>query len=61
MMMIVFSTDSKKPQTLLFSATVPPWVEKTAKKYMKDWKTVSLVGRQDVQTSTTVEVWIVLR
>ncbi|KAL5018873.1 hypothetical protein ScPMuIL_004595 [Solemya velum] len=50
-----YTDEAKKPQTLLFSATVPPWVEKTAKKYMKDWKTFSLIGRQETQTSTTVE------
>ncbi|XP_071508487.1 ATP-dependent RNA helicase DDX50-like [Diadema antillarum] len=44
------------PQTLLFSATVPPWVYQTAMKYMsKDLKKVDLVGRERVRTATTVE------
>ena len=46
-----------KPQTLLFSATMPDWVYKTAKKYMQeDVKHVDLVGRDRMQTSTTVQV-----
>ena len=49
--------ESNKPQTLLFSATMPPWVYKTAQKYMsKDVKKVDLIGQQQVKTSTTVQV-----
>lgn len=48
--------ESNKPQTLLFSATMPPWVYKTAQKYMsKDVKKVDLIGQQQVKTSTTVQ------
>ncbi|XP_013387133.1 nucleolar RNA helicase 2-like, partial [Lingula anatina] len=44
------------PQTLLFSATLPPWVHKTAQKYMKgDVKHVDLIGNQDIRTATTVQ------
>ncbi|XP_030835960.1 nucleolar RNA helicase 2-like [Strongylocentrotus purpuratus] len=44
------------PQTLLFSATVPPWVYQTAVKYMrKDLKKVDLVGRDRMKTATTVQ------
>lgn len=49
--------ENNKPQTLLFSATMPPWVYKTAQKYMsKDVKKVDLIGQQQVKTSTTVQV-----
>lgn len=51
------SESGENPQTLLFSATVPPWVLQIAKKYLKqDYKTVDLVGKEGVQTSTTVKV-----
>ena len=46
-----------KPQMLLFSATVPFWVCKTASRYMsKDRVRVDLVGREDNKTAVTVEV-----
>lgn len=49
-------TQDHKPQTLLFSATVPPWVKDTAKKYMnKDVKTFDLIGKDINKSSTTVE------
>ncbi|XP_069124943.1 nucleolar RNA helicase 2-like [Argopecten irradians] len=49
--------EGSKPQTLLFTATLPPWVYETAKKYMdvKTIKKVNLVGTQENRTSTTVE------
>ncbi|XP_077569608.1 nucleolar RNA helicase 2 isoform X2 [Stigmatopora nigra] len=44
------------PQTLLFSATCPPWVYNVAKKYMKpDCKRVDLIGSKTQRTATTVE------
>ncbi|XP_019751457.1 nucleolar RNA helicase 2 isoform X1 [Hippocampus comes] len=44
------------PQTLLFSATCPPWVYDVAKKYMKpDCKRVDLIGKKTQRTATTVE------
>ncbi|XP_077376120.1 nucleolar RNA helicase 2 [Festucalex cinctus] len=44
------------PQTLLFSATCPPWVYDVAKKYMKpDCKRVDLIGKKTQKTATTVE------
>ncbi|XP_057704800.1 nucleolar RNA helicase 2 isoform X2 [Corythoichthys intestinalis] len=44
------------PQTLLFSATCPPWVYNVAKKYMKpDCKRVDLIGTKTQKTATTVE------
>merc|ERR1711872_1122942 len=47
----------KKPQTLLFSATVPSWVRNIANKYLETSKVeeVDLVGDGDTQTSTTVD------
>ncbi|KAM7429486.1 Nucleolar RNA helicase 2 [Porites harrisoni] len=45
-----------KPQTLLFSATLPPWVLRTAKKYMsEDRKIVDLIGDQELKASETIE------
>ncbi|XP_006820781.1 nucleolar RNA helicase 2-like isoform X2 [Saccoglossus kowalevskii] len=46
----------ENPQTLLFSATLPEWVYRTAKKYMKsEIKRVDLIGQQKLKTATTVE------
>ena len=46
-----------KPQTLLFSATVPRWVQRTARKYLRsDIVKLDLVGEGTVRTATTVEV-----
>ena len=50
-------TDDNKPQMLLFSATIPSWVQQTADKYMsKDRVVVDLVGRNTVRTAVNVEV-----
>jgi len=46
-----------KPQTLLFSATVPRWVQQTARKYLRsDIVKLDLVGQGTVRTATSVEV-----
>ena len=46
----------KKAQTLFFSATCPPWVKRTAKKYVSDdFKFVDLIGDSKLRTATTVE------
>jgi len=49
--------DGKKPQTLLFSATVPSWVRNIANKYLEtsNLQEVDLVGEAGNQTSTTVD------
>ena len=40
---------------MLFSATIPTWVQNTARKFMKpDTKLIDLIKGQDVKTSTTV-------
>lgn len=45
------------PQTLLFSATLPAWVTRTAKKYMETMPPViDLVGHSLNQTATNVTV-----
>lgn len=45
------------PQTLLFSATCPPWVYEVAKKYMRPGcKHVDLIGKKTQKAATTVEV-----
>lgn len=44
------------PQTLLFSATCPPWVYDVAKKYMRPGcKHVDLIGKKTQKAATTVE------
>ncbi|XP_074644801.1 nucleolar RNA helicase 2-like isoform X2 [Tubulanus polymorphus] len=44
------------PQTLLFSATMPSWVRKTASKYMRDdMIQIDLIGQDRVKTATTVQ------
>ncbi|XP_052783574.1 ATP-dependent RNA helicase DDX50-like [Mya arenaria] len=45
-----------KPQTMLYSATMPDWVKKTANKYLsKDYEYINLVGKQNEQTATTIK------
>ncbi|KAK0148635.1 Nucleolar RNA helicase 2 [Merluccius polli] len=44
------------PQTLLFSATCPPWVYEVAKKYMRQsFQHVDLIGKKTQRAATTVE------
>merc|ERR1719431_2101638 len=51
-----FSQGDFKPQVLLWSATVPPFVQKIAKRYLSDThELIDLVGSDRVQTSTTVK------
>ncbi|XP_020494232.2 nucleolar RNA helicase 2 [Labrus bergylta] len=52
-----YSKDSdSNPQTLLFSATCPPWVYEVAKKYMRpECKHVDLIGKRTQKAATTVE------
>jgi ATP-dependent RNA helicase DDX21 len=46
---------AKKPQNLLFSATVPLWVERIAAKFMRNTrKLVDLIKDQEIKTSKTV-------
>ncbi|XP_051883357.1 nucleolar RNA helicase 2 isoform X1 [Pristis pectinata] len=54
---VAYKKDSKdNPQTLLFSATCPPWVYEVARKYMKDnYKQVDLIGKRTQRAATTVE------
>ncbi|KAL6581434.1 DEAD-box ATP-dependent RNA helicase 7 [Orobanche minor] len=47
--------DASKVQTLLFSATLPPWVKQISSKFLKpDKKTVDLVGNEKMKASTSV-------
>lgn len=47
----------KKPQTLLFSATLPKWVSEISKRYVSpDCKRITLVSKEESRTSDTVEV-----
>lgn len=57
-----FSADADaNPQTLLFSATCPPWVYDVAKKYMRPTcKHVDLIGKKTQKAATTVEVSLCL-
>ncbi|GAA6220084.1 nucleolar RNA helicase 2 [Lates japonicus] len=48
--------NDSNPQTLLFSATCPPWVYDVAKKYMRPGcKHVDLIGKKTQKAATTVE------
>ena len=50
--------DTERPQTLLFSATMPRWVQETSRKYLrKDKLMIDLVGKgvNSVQTSDTIQ------
>jgi ATP-dependent RNA helicase DDX21 len=48
--------EKHKPQMLLFSATVPPWVTTTAQKYMNDDRVVvDMIGKDKLKTAVTVE------
>ncbi|XP_046839345.1 nucleolar RNA helicase 2-like isoform X3 [Xenia sp. Carnegie-2017] len=50
------SDSSQKPQTLFFSATLPPWVQTTARKYMtKDRHLIDVIGNEKQQAAITVE------
>ncbi|XP_065892594.1 nucleolar RNA helicase 2-like isoform X2 [Dysidea avara] len=52
----VFHNRQMKPQLLLFSATIPAWVNKTASKYMNpDKEVVDMIGRDKVKTAIAVE------
>ncbi|KAF8565362.1 hypothetical protein P879_11259 [Paragonimus westermani] len=47
--------EQEKPQTLLFSATMPPWVSNVASKYLsKDVHRVSLIEQQENKTALNV-------
>ncbi|XP_029354247.1 nucleolar RNA helicase 2 [Echeneis naucrates] len=48
--------NENNPQTLLFSATCPPWVYEVAKKYMRPGcKHIDLIGKKTQKAATTVE------
>ena len=54
---VIVEEGMPNPQTLLFSATLPAWVKKTAEKYMKTMPPViDLVGNSLNQTATNVTV-----
>uniref|UniRef100_A0A8D0L3Q5 RNA helicase n=1 Tax=Sphenodon punctatus TaxID=8508 RepID=A0A8D0L3Q5_SPHPU len=52
-----YKKDSEdNPQTLLFSATCPPWVYGVGEKYMKSrYEKIDLVGKRTKKTAMTVE------
>lgn len=48
--------NKRSAQTLFFSATCPPWVKKTAAKYISPkYKFIDLIGDSRLKTATTVE------
>ncbi|XP_075910861.1 uncharacterized protein LOC116956911 isoform X3 [Petromyzon marinus] len=50
------ASPENNPQTLLFSATCPPWVFKVAQKFMKEtWRRVDLMGTEKTRAATTVQ------
>ncbi|GJD10501.1 DEAD-box ATP-dependent RNA helicase 3, chloroplastic [Galdieria sulphuraria] len=46
---------TRERQTLLFSATIPPWVQELAKSNKNNPIIVDAIGNKDTKTSTTVE------
>jgi len=51
---------SKKKQTMLFSATIPPWVAKIARTYLNpDYKTVDLVGDEKIKSSELIKHYVI--
>ena len=55
--MCVCVDSEDNPQTLLFSATCPPWVYEVAKRYMRgSYEHVDLIGKKTQKAATTVEV-----
>ncbi|XP_053392793.1 ATP-dependent RNA helicase DDX50-like [Mercenaria mercenaria] len=53
-------TTGEKPQTMLYSATMPDWVKRTARNYLdNDYELISLVGAQSEQTATTIKQYAV--
>ena len=51
----ILSTTPQQKQTMLFSATMPRWVERIANKYQTNPKKVDLVGNDDAVQNTTVQ------
>lgn len=51
---LAFCTTDNKPQVLLFSATMPRWVEEVASKYMTKPKKVNMIENSTNKTSVTV-------
>ena len=55
--LMLYSGQAAKPQLLLFSATIPDWVSRTAGKYMnKNKKIVDMIGQDKMKTAIAVEV-----
>ncbi|KAL4239679.1 Nucleolar RNA helicase 2 [Mactra antiquata] len=53
-------TQKVKPQTMLYSATVPDWVLNAARNYLdKDYKLISLIGKKNEQTAITVKQYAI--
>eukprot|EP01135_Chromosphaera_perkinsii_P012096 Nk52_evm34s2579 gene=Nk52_evmTU34s2579 len=49
--------DSKNYQTLLFSATLPDWIQKTVRKYLKpDQVTVDLIGDSEIKVGVNIKM-----
>ncbi|XP_060579017.1 ATP-dependent RNA helicase DDX50-like [Ruditapes philippinarum] len=51
---------ANKPQTMLYSATMPSWVRNAARKYLDDdYELISLIGKNSEQTATTVKQYAI--
>ena len=54
---VCISLTERKPQTLLFSATVPAWLQQNSKKYLSsNLKIFDLIGKDKNKAATTVQV-----
>jgi superfamily II DNA/RNA helicase len=51
----ILATTPAEKQTMLFSATMPRWVERLATKYQSNPKKIDLVGNDDSVQNTTVQ------
>lgn len=51
---LAYCTQDNTPQMLLFSATIPSWVQEVASKYMNKPKTINMVSNSANKTSVTV-------
>jgi superfamily II DNA/RNA helicase len=52
---LTYVPSTQERQTLLFSATIPPWIQDLARKNQNNPIVVDAIGKKDTKTSTTVE------
>ncbi|KAH9546848.1 hypothetical protein CY35_11G003000 [Sphagnum magellanicum] len=55
----ILETMTHQRQTMLFSATMPPWVKKLSRKYLKNALTIDLVGETDEKLAEGIKLYAV--